>query len=185
MKLTTIKKEELIEIRNTLINDPEYTFKGSESSLSHIKAIIYDWNIENNWDKTNAFIFTNPEKTVFICFTLTKMNPVHCTLRHFVTLESERGKGVGKSTFEEFIKYLDANFPKHRLRFFVNIPAINFYKKQGFDRYHGLSKTKMPFYYGDTKGNLIHDLPNAQKRYVAFPHITEDEENLNNFFLEE
>lgn len=137
--------------------------KGRTSSKSHLKSALYDWKIENNWENPNAEIITLNDKA-YAFLTYTKREPRHCTLRHFFVLESERGKGIGKALINEMkikIKQREINI----LRFFADIPSVAFYEKLGY-KWHGKSKTGLPFYYGDIDGNLI-DLPVSQKRFVV------------------
>jgi GNAT superfamily N-acetyltransferase len=136
--------------------------KGRTSSKSHLKSALYDWRIENNWVNPNAEIISI-DKTAYAFLTFTKREPRHCTLRHFFVLESERGKGVGRALIckmKEHIERRQINI----LRFFADIPSVVFYEKLGY-KWHGNSKTGLPFYYGDIDGNLI-NLPASQKRYV-------------------
>ena len=66
------------------------TPKGKMSSLSHIKMATYEWNMEKNWDRENAFVFVAKEKGKILgagFHTLTKRKPRHATFRHIFTFE--------------------------------------------------------------------------------------------------
>lgn len=137
--------------------------KGRSSSKSHLKAALYDWRVEGQWDNDNAVVINYEDKS-YAFITFTKREPRHCTLRHFFVLEDYRGMGIGEKVIdivkEEMVKR-DVTI----LRFFADIPSVGFYEKLGY-RWHGKSKSGLPFYYGDAFGNLI-NLPKAQQRYVV------------------
>lgn len=148
------------KLLNTL---KKQNIKGRSSSLSHLKSAIYDWNIERNWNNERAEII-NIEDKGFAFITFTKREPRHCSLRHIFVLEEYRGQNIGRAIMNKLydnMKTRNINI----LRFFVDIPSIDFYKKIGYNNFHGLSKTGLPFYYGDCQGNLI-QLPKSQIRYV-------------------
>ena len=135
--------------------------KGRSSSKSHLKAALYDWRVERGWENDRAVVLSYEDKGyAFLSFT--KREPRHCTLRHVFVLEDFRGEGIGV----KLIDMMNAEMIEREcnvLRFFADIPSVGFYEKLGY-KWHGMSKTGLPFYYGDIQGNLI-DLPKAQQRY--------------------
>ena len=137
--------------------------KGRSSSKSHLKAALYDWRIEGQWDNDNAVVI-NYEDKAYAFITFTKRDPRHCTLRHFFVLEDYRGEGIGEKVID-LIKYEMERKDVTTLRFFADIPSVGFYEKIGFNNWHGKSKSGLPFYYGDVSGNLK-SLPRSQLRYV-------------------
>ena len=109
---------------------------------------LYDWNKERNWTNPNAFIETIDDKG-FIFFTFTSKDPKHCTIRHLFTLEEYRHQNIATDLiFKTKIKMKENNVD--RFRFFVNKPAIGFYKKLGFT-FLGESKQGLPFVYCNYK----------------------------------
>lgn len=139
--------------------------QGSVSAYTHLNTALRDWRVEQNWERDNAFVI-GEQNLGYAFFMFTKREPRHCTLRHIFTLETARGNGIGLkliTSMQEIMVEHDVEI----LRFFANKPAISWYERQGF-KWHGLSKTKLPFYYGDKYGNLI-ELPKGQKRYVVQP----------------
>jgi len=149
---------------NNLLKDLEDKgLKGRSSSKSHLKAALYDWRVEGQWDSDFATVL-NYRDMGYAFLTFTKREPRHCTLRHVFVLEQFRGKGVGV----ELIKMMREEMDRRsclRSRFFADIPSVPFYEKLGYN-WHGESKSGLPFYYGDAYGNLI-DLPKSQKRYIV------------------
>lgn len=137
--------------------------KGRSSSKSHLKAALYDWRVEGQWDNEGSIVLSYEDKGyAFLSFT--KRAPQHCTLRHVFVLEEHRGEGIGV----KLVDLMKAEMNKReceRLRFFADIPSVGFYEKLGYN-WHGVSKSGLPFYYGDSQGNLI-ELPKAQQRYVV------------------
>lgn len=154
----------------------ECGYRGRSSSISHLKSALYDWNVERGWNRENYHILNYEEKGYIFC-TFTKKAPQHCTLRHFFVIEAFRGQSVGKKLMNDLYNLMKQNNIKI-IRFFSDIQSVDFYKKIGYNKFHGLSKTKLPFYYGDIYGNLL-PLPKNQKRYVV---NNEAEENINNLF---
>lgn len=155
----------------------ENNIKGRSSSLSHLKSAVYDWNIEMGWEKPNYNILSNEEKG-FCFFSYTKREPRHCTLRHIFVLEKFRKQGCANIMMQDMIDDMQKK-QIIRLRFFADLPSIKFYKSLGFKKWHGVSKTKLPFYYGDVYGNLL-PLPKAQKRYVVSNN--NNNKNINDIF---
>jgi len=137
--------------------------KGRSSSKSHLKSALYDWRVEENWNKETAFVL-NYEDKGYAFITLTKREPRHCTLRHVFVLEEYRGEGIGKKLMQMMYDTMNESDVK-RLRFFADKPSVAFYESLGY-KWHGVSKTGLPFYYGDVNGNLI-ELPKGQQRYVV------------------
>ena len=135
--------------------------KGRSSSKSHLKSALYDWRIEGGWDNERCTVLNcNDKGYAFLAFT--KREPRHCTLRHVFVLEEFRGEGIGV----KLINMMKAEMIERdceRLRFFADLPSVGFYERLGY-KWHGKSKGGLPFYYGDSQGNLI-DLPKAQQRY--------------------
>ena len=109
---------------------------------------LYDWNKERNWINPNAFIETIDNKG-YIFFTFTVREPRHCTIRHLFTLEEFRHQNIGTDLITKAKIKMNENGVS-RFRFFVNKPAINFYKKLGFT-FLGESKRGLPFVYCDYK----------------------------------
>ena len=136
--------------------------KGRSSSKSHLKSALYDWQIEGNWNNPNAFIFDYSGKG-YAFTTITKREPRHCTLRHIFVLEEYRGQGIGVNLID-MMKTKMVECKVERLRFFADLPSVEFYERLGFT-WHGESKGGLPFYYGDMTGSLI-ELPKSQKRYL-------------------
>jgi len=160
-EVTDSKK--LDELEKSMVEDPNYTKKGPESALSHLKSALYDWRVENQWENPTAYVYSFDD-VGYMFISMTKREPRHCTLRHIFILEEGRGKRAGVQLIEkmrEVMKEKGVNI----LRMFINRPALGFYNKLGFNDFHGVSKTNMPFYYGDPYGNLV-TLPQAQKRYL-------------------
>ena len=138
--------------------------KGATASVSHLKAALYDWRVEEQWSKSNSAAM-QLDQLGFMFITFTKRKPRHCTLRHFFVLESARGQGVGA----RMMRLLEQQCLHHRvryLRFFANKPAIKFYEHCGY-RWHGVSKTGLPFIYWDLVLRKLAPLPKAQRRYVV------------------
>ena len=137
--------------------------RGSTASVTHLKAALYDWRVEQQWDKPgSAALQLDGEGVMFITFT--SRAPRHCTLRHFFVLEEARGKGVGV----RMMKLLEKLCIHHRvryLRFFANKPAIQFYERCGYS-WHGTSKTDLPFTYWDLAMGRLAPLPRSQVRYL-------------------
>lgn len=123
--------------------------KGSSiCSKSHLKMALYDWNKERNWDNPNAYVLDVDSKG-YIFFTFTTREPKHCTIRHLFTLEEFRNQGIGRGLIVK-TKHMMIENNISRFRFFVNKPAISFYKKLGF-QFIGESKQGLPFVYCDFK----------------------------------
>lgn len=140
----------------------EKGLKGRTSSKSHLKQALYDWRVEKNWQSNNAKVIS-VDDCGFAFITFTKREPRHCTIRHLFVLEDFRGQGYGK----RLIDCIKQEMSKENItvmRFFADRPSISFYESLGFT-WHGVSKTNLPFYYGDTKGNLI-ELPKSQTRFL-------------------
>ena len=146
-----------------LLEDLEASgLKGRSSSKSHLKAALYDWRREGQWQNANADV-VSVDDAGYAFLSFTKREPKHCTIRHLFILEEYRGKGYGRrlmSAINDAVKERGVE----RLRFFADIPSVDFYEKLGYS-WHGTSKTGLPFYYGDLDGNLI-DLPKSQTRYI-------------------
>jgi len=155
------------DILNELLVELEAKgLKGRSSSKSHLKSALYDWRVEGGWSNDRAVVLNYKDKGyAFIAFT--KREPRHCTLRHVFVLEDYRGEGVGVKLID-MMKAEMVERDCDRLRFFADIPSIGFYERLGY-KWHGKSKTGLPFYYGDKEGNLI-DLPKAQQRYNHEPY---------------
>tara|TARA_R100000655_G_scaffold99933_1_gene144091 strand:+ start:4483 stop:5016 length:534 start_codon:yes stop_codon:yes gene_type:complete len=137
---------------------------GSLSSKSHLKNAIYDWNIEKQWNSPNAKVLHLDQKA-FMFISFTKREPRHCTLRHFFVLENYRGKNIGSEMMSYLSKEILDNKVRY-LRFFANKPSIGFYESLGY-KWHGLSKTGLPFTYWDLLLEDLAPLPNSQKRYIV------------------
>lgn len=152
--------ESLDQLLNTL--DKPVRGKGSVSAYAHLNSALKEWRVEGNWGRDNAFVI-GIEGQGYAFFMLTKREPRHCTLRHIFTIESARGTGVGEKLINEMRNIMQDNGVS-TLRFFANKTAISWYEKLGY-KWHGLSKTGLPFFYGDKYGNLI-DLPRPQRKYV-------------------
>ena len=153
----------LSQLNDLLMELESRGLKGRSSSKSHLKAALYDWRVEGQWSSNFAKVL-NYKDMGYAFLTFTKREPRHCTLRHVFVLEEFRGKGIGA----ELIKMMREEMLEReclRSRFFADIPSIPFYEKLGY-KWHGKSKTGLPFYYGDAYGNLI-DLPKSQRRYIS------------------
>ena len=150
------KLEELLQTLESQNN------KGRSSSKSHLKQALYDWRIEGNWDSSKAEVIEIDE-CAYAFVTFTSRAPQHCVIRHLFVLEAKRGCGYGGKLIQK-IKEAARCRNIERLRFFADKPSIEFYEKLGFS-WHGLSKSGLPFYYGDLEGNKI-DLPPSQQRFV-------------------
>lgn len=137
--------------------------RGRESSKSHLKQALYDWRIEGQWESSNAEVI-EVDECAYAFITFTSREPRHCTIRHLFVLEEQRGKGYGAKLVDR-IKQSMSLRNVDRLRFFADKPSVKFYEKIGY-KWHGLSKTGLPFYYGDASGNLI-ELPKSQQRFVV------------------
>tara|TARA_R110002050_G_scaffold233778_1_gene369691 strand:- start:690 stop:1229 length:540 start_codon:yes stop_codon:yes gene_type:complete len=137
---------------------------GALASVSHLKAALYDWRVEQQWSKTTsaALVLDN---LGFMFITFTKRQPRHCTLRHFFVLEEARGKGIGAAMMELLEKHIISKGVRY-LRFFANKPSIGFYERQGY-AWHGMSKTGLPFTYWDVTRRKLAPLPNSQRRYLV------------------
>lgn len=150
---------------NELVKQREIQgYKGRQSSKSHLKSAAYDWRVENNWSKSNAFVLNYQDKGyAFITFTV--RNPHYCVLRHIVTLEEYRGQGVGRKLMQmvyDIMKQRQVNI----IRFFADIPSVKFYETLGY-KWHGKSKTGLPFTYTDiTTMQLLPVIKRDQKRLV-------------------
>lgn len=119
-------------------------YKGRESSKSHLKSALYDWRIENNWDRENAEVITINNKG-FAFITFTKNNPKYCCLRHIVTLEEYRGQGIGKKLMDKIYKRMNQR-GYDNIRFFSDKPSVGFYEKLGY-KWWGKSKTDLKYTY--------------------------------------
>ena len=131
------------EYFENLLTTLEHVPGGKSSSKSHLKMAMYDWNIENNWNRPNSVII-NYDNKGFAFFQLTKR---HCTLRHVFVLEEHRKEGVGKYLIDEVYKTM-RNHGVHIIRFYANPPAKLFYEKLGY-QWLGESKGGLPFTYTD------------------------------------
>lgn len=151
------------KLNNLLIKLEQEGQKGRESSKSHLKAALYDWNVESQWDSDRAVILDYEDKG-YAFITFTKKEPRHCSLRHIFVLEEHRGKGVGQWLVDRIIFEMEKR-QCDILRFFADKPSVKFYERLGF-KWHGVSKTGLPFYYGDSRGNLL-KLPKSQERYIV------------------
>lgn len=119
-------------------------YKGRESSKSHLKSALYDWRVENNWDKDNTKVISYEDKG-FAFITFTKRNPKYCCLRHLVTLEEYRGQGVGRELMN--LIYQEMNKRGYtNIRLFADLPSIGFYEKLGY-KWWGKSKTGLCYSY--------------------------------------
>ena len=147
-----------------LLTSIENTKGGSISSKSHLKSAIYDWNIEKQWDSPNAKVLHLDQKA-FMFISFTKREPRHCTLRHFFVLEQYRGQNIGSEMMSYLTKEILDNKVRY-LRFFANKPSIGFYESLGY-KWHGLSKTGLPFTYWDLLLEELAPLPKSQKRYIV------------------
>ncbi|QDP46724.1 MAG: hypothetical protein Tp156SUR915002_14 [Prokaryotic dsDNA virus sp.] len=158
------KKVSRSEIQALKIHIKDWEYKGSKSTMHHLKSALYDWDREKQWNKDSAKVFgLNKKCYAFISYT--KRDPRHCTLRHFFTLETARGEGLGSLMISIIFKDMQENNVKY-FRFFANKPAIKFYEKLGFT-WHGLSKTGLPFCYWDIDKQQSAELPKAQQRYIV------------------
>lgn len=162
---------ELLSLENTnldyledLLAELENTKGGSLSSKSHLKNALYDWRIEKQWDSPNAKVLNLGNKG-FMFISYTKKEPRHCSLRHFFVLEKYRGLKVGFDMMKLLEKEILDNKVRY-LRFFANKPSIGFYEKLGY-KWHGISKTGLPFTYWDLLIEDLAPLPKSQKRYIV------------------
>ena len=121
-------------------------YKGRESSKSHLKAALYDWRVENQWQSPTAKVLTVDGKG-FAFITFTKRNPKYCVLRHIVTLEEYRGQGVASQLMEKIYVEMKKQ-DRDIIRFFADIPSVGFYEKLGY-KWHSKSKTGLSFTYTD------------------------------------
>jgi len=142
----TLIQKHLNELLKQL--EEKYPKGSSTCSKTHLKMALYDWNKERNWSNSNAFIETIDDKG-FIFFTFTKRSPKHCTIRHLFTLEEFRYQNIGSELVLK-AKIKMKEYGIERFRFFVNKPAIGFYKKLGFN-FLGESKQGLPFVYCNYK----------------------------------
>ena len=158
-----LKKTELDYLED-LSKKLENTKGGAISSKSHLKNGLYDWRLEKQWDNPNAKVLNLDEKA-FMFISYTKREPRHCTLRHFFVLEDNRGSGIGAEMMSYLIDEILDNKVRY-LRFFANKPSIGFYESLGY-KWHGLSKTGLPFTYWDCILGELAPLPKSQKRYIV------------------
>jgi GNAT superfamily N-acetyltransferase len=156
-----IKTEEEME---QLLNEIEHIKGGSLSSKSHLKNALYDWRIEKQWNKDSAKVFSYEDKG-FMFISYTKREPRHCTLRHFFVLEEYRGQQIGLKMMKMLEEDMKNNYVM-LLRFFANKPSIEFYEKLGY-KWHGLSKTGLPFTYWNIIKKELAPLPKSQERYIV------------------
>lgn len=119
-------------------------YKGRESSKSHLKSALYDWRVENNWDRENAEVLTVDNKG-FAFITFTKRNPQYCCLRHIVTLEEYRGKGIASKLMNKMYESMNKR-GYDTIRFFADTPSVGFYEKLGY-KWWGVSKTGLKYTY--------------------------------------
>ena len=172
--------EPLEEVKKNLSNQIDTLHpKATSRSLSHLNTAMYEWNLGKRWEnKDRAYVFTKDYKG-FIFFERTIRQPLHTTLFHLFTIEEHRDKGIGRDLFNFMREMTLEQFPDMRFRMFVNKPAIGFYEKLGFTQYHGISKSGLPFFYGDFFGNLL-PLPPKQMKYVKVFHEEHDSIHNNN-----
>ena len=156
-----VSRDEIVSLKEHIA---DWDFKGTESTNHHLKSALYDWDREQQWAKETAKVFAL-QKKCYAFITYTVREPRHCTLRHFFTLETARGEGLGSLMIKLIYKDMRNNNVKF-FRFFANKPAIDFYEKLGFT-WHGLSKTGLPFTYWDIENNILAELPKAQERYIV------------------
>lgn len=135
-------------------------YKGRESSKSHLKSALYDWRIENNWERDNCKVLTIDNKG-FAFITFTKRNPKYCCLRHIVTLEEYRGEGIGSKLMNEIYKEIN-NRGYTNLRLFADKPSVGFYEKLGF-KWLGKSKTGLSYTYTNINTMETQDIPKRDK----------------------
>ena len=131
-------------------------YKGRQSSKSHLKSALYDWRVENNWDRGNTCVLSYEDKG-FAFITFTVRNPKYCCLRHLVTLEEYRGQGIGS-------KLMDLIYSEMRerdystIRLFADIPSVGFYEKIGY-KWWGKSKTGLSYSYTDINSMTLLPIP--------------------------
>ena len=139
-------------------------YKGRESSKSHLKSALYDWRVENQWEKDSAKVLTVDNKG-FAFITFTKREPKYCVLRHLVTLEEHRGQGVGSLLMEQM--YSEMKKREYSiLRFFADIPSTGFYEKLGY-QWHGKSKTGLSFTFTDIETMSLVEMTSRDKKRLV------------------
>lgn len=140
-------------------------YKGRESSKSHLKSALYDWRVENNWDKGTTCVLSYLNKGfAFITFTIKE--PKYCCLRHLVTLEEYRGQGVGRELMNLIYQEMN-NRGYTNLRLFADIPSLGFYEKLGY-KFWGKSKTGLSYSYTDITTMELLPIPKKDEKKVGY-----------------
>ena len=159
-----VTRDEIIALQEELLAATPGR-KTRNSALAHLNAALFDWDHQKQWVDPQAHVLTIEGKG-YIFFRETKFEPRYVTLMHVFVLEKYRLQGIGKLLMElmyQCMKDKGINL----LRFFADKPSIRFYETLGY-KWHGLSKTGLPFFYGTVFPTIeLIDLPPRQQRYVV------------------
>jgi len=148
-------------LENILQDKIDKGYKGRESSKSHLKSALYDWRIEQNWDRDNCDVLTIDNKGfAFVTFTL--RNPQYCCLRHIVTLEEYRGQGIGTLLMKKIYHEIEKRGYVY-IRLFSDKPSVGFYEKLGY-KWLGTSKTGLKYTYTNIKTMETGNIPKRDEK---------------------
>lgn len=139
-----ITKEEMLNTLEYAINN---NFKGgSHSSLSQVKNLVYDWNIESGWDNDSHEILGIVDKGIVVAAVACNYTKLHISNRHIYVLESERGKNLAYHLkLEQFKNAYDRGMLFHRN--IANKTSNLFHIKTLHQRPWGITKNNQLFFY--------------------------------------
>ena len=150
--IDTTSQKELESLFNDLKSRREKLgLKGGKSvGFSHLKMSLFDWRVEDNWSKENAFVrvarnsYTG-EILGGTFWTHTTRGNRHASFRHIFLFEDWRGNGIAEALYNYRLQHTLERGVK-RVRLFANIPATNWHLKCGM-RFIAQNKAGQPFTY--------------------------------------
>lgn len=123
---------------------------GKSVGFTHLKMSLFDWRVEDNWSKENAFVRVarnshTGEVLGGTFWTHTTRGERHASFRHIFLFEDWRGNGIAEALYNYRLKHTIER-GVWRVRLFANIPAFNWHHKCGM-RFIAQNKAKQPFTY--------------------------------------